>query len=305
MSSLPFPGLSPEIFAIDLFGLHLALRWYALAYIAGLLIGWWLVARAIRTPRLWSAAPPLSPEQLDRLLTWIILGVVIGGRLGFVLFYQPGYYLSHPFDILKVYEGGMSFHGGFLGVVLAGLIFCRREGIALLPMADLLALAAPPGLLLGRLANFINAELWGRATEMPWGVIFPTMCHDPAAQGCPVPGQWFLTGAEVPRHPSQLYEAGLEGLLLGLVLLWLVFGARNALRRPGLIAGIFFAGYGLARFTVEFFRQPDAQFVTQDNPLGLYLQLGGYGLTAGQLLSLPMIAAGLWFVTRAARRDPA
>jgi len=298
--SIPFPEISPEIFAIDLFGFHLALRWYALAYIAGLLIGWQLVLRAIRMPRLWpGGTPPLTPEQLDRLLTWVILGVVIGGRLGFVLFYKPGYYLSHPMEILKVYEGGMSFHGGFLGVVVAGLIFCRREGLPLLPMADLLAIAAPVGLFLGRIANFINAELWGRATTLPWGVVFPSLCTDPARQGCPTPGAWFYTPGEPARHPSQLYEAGLEGLLLGLVLFWLAFRARSAFHRPGLIAGTFFAGYGLARFMVEFVRQADAQFITLDNPLGLYLHFNGYGLTAGQLLSLPMILAGGYFIVKA------
>lgn len=298
--SIPFPEISPEIFAIDLFGFHLALRWYALAYIAGLLIGWQLVLRAIRMPRLWpGGTPPLTPEQLDRLLTWIILGVVIGGRLGFVLFYQPGYYLSHPAEILKVYEGGMSFHGGFLGVAVAGLIFCRREGLPPLPIADLLAIAAPVGLFLGRIANFINAELWGRATTLPWGVVFPSLCTDPARQGCPTPGAWVYAAGEPARHPSQLYEAGLEGLLLGLVLFWLAFRARSAFHRPGLIAGTFFAGYGLARFLVEFVRQPDAQFITLDNPLGLYLHLNGYGLTAGQLLSLPMILAGCYFIVKA------
>lgn len=294
MSYIPFPDIRPEIFSINLFGVTLALRWYALAYIAGLLIGWRLVLRAIKSPRLWVDAPPLNAEQLDRLLTWIILGVVIGGRLGFVLFYQPGYYLTHPADILRVWEGGMSFHGGFLGVVAAALIFCRREGISLLPMADLLALATPPGLLLGRLANFINAELWGRPTTLPWGVAFP----GEAAQSCAT--------ATMPciRHPSQLYEAGLEGLLLGAVLLWLAFKTPSAFRRAGLVVGTFLAGYGLARFAVEFFRQPDAQFVTPDNPLGLYVHFSGHGLTAGQLLSLPMALAGGWLIARA-RRDAA
>ncbi|MDR0807917.1 MAG: prolipoprotein diacylglyceryl transferase [Gemmobacter sp.] len=294
MTHITFPDISPEIVSISLFGMTFALRWYALAYIAGLLIGWRLILRAIRSPRLWSGPAPLTADQLDRLLTWIILGVVLGGRLGFVLFYQPGFYLSHPGQILRVWEGGMSFHGGFLGVVIAALIFCRREGIMLLPMADLLALATPPGLMLGRIANFINAELWGRPTMMPWGVAFP----GEAAQACAT-----LDGPCI-RHPSQLYEAGLEGLLLGLLLLWLAFRARSALHRPGLIVGLFFAGYGIARFTVEFFRQPDAQFVSADNPLGLYVHAGGRGLTAGQLLSLPMILAGLWLISRA-RRDPA
>jgi len=291
MGYIPFPDLSPDVFSITLLGVTFALRWYALAYIAGLLIGWQLVLRAIRAPRLWRGDPPLNAEQLDRLLTWVILGVVLGGRLGFVLFYQPGYYLTHPAEILKIWQGGMSFHGGFLGVVVAALIFCRREGIALLPMADLLALAAPPGLLLGRIANFINAELWGRQTTMPWGVAFP----GEAAQACAT-----FEGPCV-RHPSQLYEAGLEGLALGGVLLVLAFGA-GALRHPGRLAGVFFAGYGAARFVVEFFRQPDAQFVTPGNPLGLALHLQGWGLTMGQLLSLPMIAVGLGLLIWQARR---
>jgi phosphatidylglycerol:prolipoprotein diacylglycerol transferase len=213
--------------------------------------------------------------------------VILGGRLGFVLFYQPGHYLSNPGDILKVWEGGMSFHGGFLGVVAAAYIFFRREGIPIWSGADLLALATPPGLLLGRIANFINAELWGRPTDMPWGVAFPG-----AGQDCVG-----VTGI-CARHPSQLYEAGLEGLLLGVALIWLVWRG-GALAHPGRIAGLFFAGYGAARFFVEFFRQPDLQFVTPGNPLGLAWHVGGYGLTMGQILSLPMIAAGLWLVLRA------
>ena len=305
MPLFAFPEISPEIFAIDLFGLHLALRWYALAYIAGLLIGWRLILRAIRSPRLWPGGAPLSADQLDRLLTWVILGVVIGGRLGFVAVYQPGYYLQNPAEILKVYEGGMSFHGGFLGVVVAALIFCRRENIPLLPMADLLAIAAPTGLLLGRVANFINAELWGRVTDGPWGIVFPSLCRDPVAQACPEAGAWFYDGTELPRHPSQLYEAGLEGLLLGLVLLWLALRRPSAFHRPGLLAGVFLAGYGLARFTVEFVRQPDAQFVTETNPLGYYLQFGDLGLTAGQMLSVPMILVGAYFFVKARRKSGA
>lgn len=293
MSYIPFPDLSPEIFSIDLFGMTFALRWYALAYIAGLIVGWRLVLSAIRNPRLWAGKAPMTSEQLDRLLTWIILGVVIGGRLGFVLFYQPGFYLANPGQILKVWEGGMSFHGGFLGVVVSALAFCRREGIPLLPSADLLALATPPGLLLGRIANFINAELWGRPTGMPWGVAFP----GEAAQACAT------ATAPCVRHPSQLYEAGLEGLILGSVLLLLAFRT-PALRSSGLLVGTFLAGYGLSRFVVEFFRQPDAQFVTEGNPLGLAVHLGGWGLTMGQMLSLPMIVAGLIFMLRA-RRDTA
>ncbi|MDZ4136253.1 MAG: prolipoprotein diacylglyceryl transferase [Paracoccaceae bacterium] len=301
-SYIPFPDLSPEIFSISLFGLTFALRWYALAYIVGLLAGWRLVLRAISTPRLWRGAAPMSAEQVERLLTWVILGVILGGRFGFVLFYQPGYFLAHPADILKVWEGGMSFHGGFLGVVTAAWLFFRAEKIPLLPAADLMALAAPPGLLLGRLANFINAELWGRPTSMPWGVAFP----GEAAQFCDgVLGG--VTGV-CARHPSQLYEALLEGLILGAVLIWLVW-RRGWLHRPGQVTGLFLAGYGAARFCVEFFRQPDAQFVTPGNPLGLAFQTGGYGLTMGQALSLPMLAVGVFLIWRAqngkAARDTA
>jgi phosphatidylglycerol:prolipoprotein diacylglycerol transferase len=187
----------------------------------------------------------------------------------------------------------MSFHGGFLGVVVAGILFCRREGIPMLSAADLMAVVAPIGIGLGRLANFINAELWGRPTTLPWGVAFP----GEAAQTCPG-----VVGI-CARHPSQLYEAMLEGFLLFLVLLWVVY-RRGWLAWPGRTAGLFFAGYGLGRFVVEFVRQPDAQFVTPGNPLGLALQMGGYGLTMGQILSLPMIVAGVWFIARARRSAP-
>lgn len=288
MAYIPFPNVAPEIFSVELFGVTLALRWYALAYIAGLLIGWQIMLKLIRTARLWPISAPMTADQVERLLTWIILGVVLGGRLGYVLFYQPAHYLTDPWQILKVWEGGMSFHGGFIGVLLAAFVFCRREKIPLLPAADLMAVATPPGLFLGRIANFINAELWGRPTTLPWGVAFP----GDAAQMCD--GVLEVCA----RHPSQLYEAALEGLLLGAVLIWLVW-RKGWLGFPGRTAGLFFAGYGAARFVVEFLRQPDAQFVTAGNPLGLAWQIGGFGLTMGQLLSVPMIAVGLWFILRA------
>jgi phosphatidylglycerol:prolipoprotein diacylglycerol transferase len=290
MSYIPFPDISPEIFAIDLGPVTFALRWYALAYIVGLIAGWKLIVRMITTPRLWTGPAPAQPEQIERLLTWVIIGVILGGRLGYVLFYDLPSFLAEPGRILRVWEGGMSFHGGFLGVVVAGVLFCSREKIAMLPMADLMAAVAPIGLLLGRIANFINAELWGRPTSLPWGVAFP----GDAAQACAT--------ADLPciRHPSQLYEAGLEGLFL-LVLLTYLIWRRGWFRWPGAIAGLFFTGYGLARFAVEFVRQPDAQFVTADNPLGLYLHLNGWGLTAGQLLSLPMVLVGLYVLARVRR----
>ena len=291
---IEFPNISPDIFSVELFGMTFALRWYALAYIAGLLLGWWLITKAVKTARLWAPGQaPMTTEQVERLLTWVILGVIIGGRLGYVLFYQPARYLSpenftaDPMAALRLWDGGMSFHGGFMGVVVAGLIFARREKLPALSVGDLFAYAVTPGLLFGRLANFINAELWGRRTDLPWGVIFP----GEAAQTCPG-----IIGA-CARHPSQLYEAALEGLILGAVIFFLVW-KRGWLLFPGRIMGIFIAGYGLARFLVEFVRQPDYQFVTEGNPLGLAFQVNGWGITMGQALSLPMILVGLWFLTR-------
>ncbi len=284
MSYIPFPPLSPEIFAVDIGGFHLALRWYALAYIAGLVGGWWLIRAALRTPRLWAGKPVMTEAQLESLLTWVIVGVILGGRIGYVLFYQPGVYLGDPLQILRVWEGGMAFHGGFLGVVVAGILFCRRYGLSMLSTGDMMAMVAPLGLFLGRIANFINGELWGRATEVPWGVGFPgeaALCD----------------GVICGRHPSQLYEAGLEGVVLGALVLWAVWRG-GWLQRPGRVMGLFIAGYGAARFFVEFFRQPDAQFVTAGNPLGLAWRVGGWGLTQGQALSLPMLAVGVWFFVR-------
>ena len=290
MSYIPFPDITPEIFSISLFGITFALRWYALAYIVGILLAWRIARTTVGRADLWSGPAPMTADQIERLLTWVILGVILGGRIGFVLFYQPGFYLENPGRILHVWEGGMSFHGGFAGVIIAALVFCRLEGIPMLKAADVMALATPPGLFLGRIANFINAELWGRPTDLPWGVAFP----GEAAQTC------IGVIGICARHPSQLYEAMLEGLILGLLMAWLAW-RRGWLRTPGAIAGVFFAGYGTARFMVEFLRQPDAQFVSPGNPLGLALHMGGYGLTMGQMLSLPMIAVGFWFIARARR----
>jgi phosphatidylglycerol---prolipoprotein diacylglyceryl transferase len=280
-----FPDLRPEIFSIDIGNFSFALRWYALAYIAGFLGGWWIIQRLMLRPALWPAnAAPTTPSQIESLLTYVIVGVILGGRLGFVLFYQPGYYLANPAEILRVWEGGMSFHGGMAGVVVAGLVFCRRNGVAPLQMADAMALVAPIGIGLGRVANFINAELWGRPTLQPWGVIFPGA----QAQSCPFDWPQLYCA----RHPTQLYEAALEGAVLFAVLAFLVW-RRGALKRPGTVTAVFLAGYGLGRFSVEFFRQPDAQFITLDNPLGHVLSLGPLGVTMGQALSLPMIVAGV------------
>ena len=243
----------------------------------------------VKTSRLWiKNQPVMTLTHIEDLLTWVILGVIFGGRLGYVLFYQPSYYLQNPTEIVYVWQGGMAFHGGLIGVIVAGLVFTMRYKIPKLSAADVLALGVPPGLLLGRIANFINAELWGRPTDLPWGVAFPTQ----AAQLCPE-----VLGV-CARHPSQLFEALLEGLILGGVLLWLVW-RRDAYKTPGLIAGTFFLGYGISRFAVEFVRQPDAQFISTGNPLGLALEVGGYGLTMGQLLSVPMIGLGLYLIRQA------
>ena len=294
-SAILFPDLAPEIFTIEIGTFAFSLRWYALAYIAGLIAGWRIVVALMRRPGLWPASrAPMPVERVEDLLTAIVLGVILGGRLGFVLFYQPGYFLENPWDIPKVWQGGMAFHGGFLGVVVAALWFCRRHAVPPLQLADALALATPAGLFFGRVANFINAELWGRPTDMPWGVIFP----GEAAQTC----EGIAYGL-CARHPSQLYEAGLEGLLLGLVLLGAV--RAGALKLPGTVTGLFLMGYGAARFFVEFFRQADPQFITPGNPMGNALQLGATGLSMGQLLSLPMIAVGLWLVLRARRQAAA
>jgi phosphatidylglycerol:prolipoprotein diacylglycerol transferase len=290
-----FPDLSPELFAIEIGTFRFALRWYALAYIAGLLAGWWLIVQAVKRPALWPGdTAPMQPAQVEGLLTAVVLGVILGGRLGFVLFYQPGYYLQNPAEILQIWQGGMSFHGGLIGVAVAGFLFCRMNKVPPLQVADAMSMVVAIGLGLGRLSNFINAELWGRPTDLPWGVIFPGS----AAQDCPGPVGIVATelGQMCARHPSQLYQVALEGILLGAVVMWLAW-RRGWLKTPGALTGMFFTIYGLARFAVEFVRQPDAQFVGPDNPIGFAIAFSpSVGLTMGQLLSLPMIALGLWLV---------
>ncbi|WP_108815228.1 prolipoprotein diacylglyceryl transferase [Loktanella sp. Alg231-35] len=290
-AAIPFPDISPEIFSFTVFGATIALRWYAMAYIVGIAIGWQIIKLALNRPHLWRNGPPMQVSQLEDLLTYIVVGVIGGGRLGYVFLYKPADFLAAPLDIFKIWEGGLSFHGGFLGVVLGVYLFSRRHKVPLPDLADIIAVSATPAILLVRIANFINAELWGRQTELPWGVIFPGA----AAQSCATVGEPCV------RHPSQLYEAGLEGLLLGTILILLAFRF-GALKKPWLLTAIFFMGYGLARFIVEFVRQPDAQFVSLGNELGLRLHIDGYGLTMGQLLSLPMILAGLTVILMARRR---
>jgi phosphatidylglycerol:prolipoprotein diacylglycerol transferase len=271
-ASIPFPAIDPVLIRIGPF----AIRWYALAYIAGILAGW-LYARAIvRSQRLWEGKAPLSVADYDDFVLWVTLGIILGGRLGYVLFYNPGYFASHPAEIPQLWNGGMSFHGGFLGCVAAAVLFARSRGIPFLSLADVSCAVAPIGLFLGRLANFVNGELWGRVTDVPWAVIFPN-------------------AGTMPRHPSQLYEAGLEGPALLIVLA--LFVRAGALKRPGMIAGVFALGYGNARFFCEFFRQPDSQ-------LGEAGFLWG-GLTMGMLLSLPLMLAGMGFIVVALRSEPA
>ncbi|TVQ52020.1 MAG: prolipoprotein diacylglyceryl transferase [Rhodobacteraceae bacterium] len=290
MLVLPFPAIDPALFTLDLGFIQFSLRWYALAYIVGLAIGWAVVAGLARRDALWPGGrSPITPKDPEDLLAWIAVGVILGGRLGFVFFYQPGYYLANPAEILMVWQGGMSFHGGFLGAVLALVFWCRSKGVAPVSVGDAVAVATPPGLLLGRLANFVNGELWGRPTDVPWAMIFP------GSDG-------------LPRHPSQLYQAALEGAALTVLMVWAL--RRGWLRRPGALTGLFFAGYGAARAIGENFRQGDAQFVSPANPNGHVWRFGAgpdaFGLTMGQILSLPMIAVGLALIAVAfARRAPA
>lgn len=290
IGALPFPDISPEIFSVEIFGFTLALRWYALSYIVGIALGWQVMKLALKRSAIWPAdTAPMAVAKLEDLLTYIVVGVIAGGRLGFVLFYQPAYYLQNPVEIPMIWTGGMSFHGGFIGVVLAVILFSRRNQIPLGSLSDVVALSAWPAIFLVRCSNFINGELWGRVTDVPWAVVFP----GEAAQSC---------GAVVcARHPSQLYEAGLEGLLLGLFMMVLAFRF-HLLKSRWALTGVFLAGYGIARFIVEFFRQPDFQFQSTDNPLGWAIDFGEWGLTMGQLLSTPMILAGVAVLLWARKR---
>ena len=288
---IQFPNISPEIFSVTIFGVDVALRWYALSYVVGFLIATLLMRHFTSRGRLWRFnTGPLDRNEVDSLITYLIIGVIIGGRLGYVLFYNLDMYLADPAAIVRVWDGGMAFHGGFLGVVVATILYCRHNGIILWSCADLIALASGPGILLGRSANFINAELWGRPTDMPWGVIFPGV----RAQDCPgVEG-------ECARHPSQLYEAGLEGLFLLLALV--LFAYLGALRRPGVITGLFLVIYGSGRYFVEFYRVPDPQFFSDANPYGFAYKFGEFGITMGQALSFPMIVIGLCLILIKNRR---
>ncbi len=263
--TIPFPGLNPIAFEIG----PVAVKWYGLAYMAGLLLGWLYIKRLLDAPNLWPAGKaPFASARADDLLLYITVGVIIGGRLGSVLFYEPGYYLQNPWEIPQVWKGGMAFHGALLGTGVAIWVFAHLNRVSPWSAMDLCAAAVPIGLFFGRLANFINGELWGRPTDVAWGMVFPG------------------AGA-TPRHPSQLYEAALEGLALFLVLRFLSH-RRLALKSPGLVTGVFLAGYGAARSFCELFRQPDMQHAFTAGPF-----------TPGIVYSIPMILLGLWFIARA------
>ncbi|MFB9948070.1 prolipoprotein diacylglyceryl transferase [Rhizobium puerariae] len=264
---MPFPDIDPVAFSIG----PLAVHWYGLAYVAGILLGWFYARRLVANGSLWKdGQSPITATHLDDFLVWVAAGIVLGGRIGYVLFYDFAAVSENPIRVIQIWNGGMSFHGGFLGATIAMILFARRNGIPVWSMFDTVAAVVPLGLFFGRIANFINGELWGRLSDMPWAVVFPT-------------------GGPFARHPSQLYEAGLEGIVLLLALALLIFRFR-ALKTPGTLSGTFVTGYGLCRIFVEFFREPDAQ-------LG-YL-LGTNWLTMGMVLSLPMVAIGLWAVARA------
>src|SRR5262245_16231850 len=271
--AIPYPKIDPVLVEIG----PLSIKWYGLAYIAGLVLGWLYIRRLLGQNDLWAGGtPPMARPATDDLFIYVAAGILLGGRLGYVLFYNPGYYLTHPLDIFAVWRGGMAFHGGLIGAIVAAIVFARRQQTGAWSVLDLCAAAVPIGLFFGRIANFINGELWGRPTSVPWAMVFPTPEAGP-----------------VERHPSQLYEAFFEGLVLFAVLWWLTH-RMGALKRPGVLAGTFLVGYGLARSFCEFFREPDP---------GHLLTIGPF--TAGIFYSLPMIAAGLWILREANKRVPA
>ena len=265
---IDFPVFNPVAIAIG----PVAIRWYALAYICGIILGWLYGRSLLKTEKLWGGPPPVSLLQLDDFILWVTIGIILGGRTGYVLFYNPVFFIHHPADIVELWKGGMSFHGGFMGCVVAVIWFARANKLSILSLGDITTAVAPIGLLLGRIANFINSELWGRPADpdLPWAMVFPN-------------------GGPEPRHPSQLYEAGLEGIVLFTILAIMV--RLGALKRPGLILGSFIALYGLARITGEMFREPDPQ-------LGF---LWGE-LTMGMLLSAPMVVAGAVIIAQSLRR---
>ena len=279
---MPFPDIDPVIFQIGPF----ALRWYALAYVAGIALGWWYGVRLIKNQRIWDPiSPPVNQAQVDDLILWLTLGVILGGRIGYVLFYRPDLIWEEPLQIPQIWNGGMSFHGGALGVAIAIVIYAWRQKIDLLRLSDLVAPCVPFGLFFGRVANFVNGELWGRTTDAPWGMVFCSPNLEKMHQGtCPA-------GLE-PRHPSQLYEAALEGIVLFLILRWATHGGR-LLPRRGLVTGLFLACYAVFRIAVETVREPD------EHLRGMVQEVG---LTMGMLLSVPMLLLGLFLIVQGMRR---
>ncbi len=264
---IPYPAINPVLIHLG----PLAVRWYALAYIVGIVAGWFYARAIIASERLWGGPAPFSVIDFDDFVVWITLGIILGGRTGYVLFYNLPLFASHPIQIFELWNGGMSFHGGVLGCIVATVLFALHRGIPMLSLGDVTTAVAPIGLFLGRIANFINGELWGRPTDVPWAMVFPN-------------------GGPIPRHPSQLYEAALEGIMLLVVLGLMVRG--GALKRPGLVTGAFALGYGVARIICELFREPDPQ-------LGF---LWG-GLTMGMLLCIPLMLAGVAVLTFALTRE--
>ncbi|MGD9805642.1 MAG: prolipoprotein diacylglyceryl transferase [Hyphomicrobiaceae bacterium] len=266
MLAIPYPAIDPVAISIG----PVAIKWYGLAYVAGLLLGWLYIKRLLVTDRLWLGnKPPLPPDVADDLFAWIAIGVVVGGRLGHILLYEPGYYFSHPLEILKIWQGGMAFHGGLLGSIGAMWIFARMRGVNPLSVFDIAAAAVPFGLFFGRTANFINAEVIGRISDVPWAMAFPG-------------------AGPLPRHPVQLYEAALEGLVLFLILRWLTH-SRGSLKVPGLTGAAFLAGYGAFRMVCELFKEDYSGI------------LGSQWLTSGMLYSVPMVIVGviaMWVVPR-------
>lgn len=254
---------------------QLPLRFYSLAYIIGIFAGYWLVKKMLRQP-----GAPMAERHVDDLLFWAMLGVILGGRLGYVLFYNLQQYIDDPVAVVRLWDGGMSFHGGVIGVTLAIWYIARRNGLSFLRVSDYVACVVPIGMLLGRLANFVNGELWGRATDVPWAMTFCDVSSNPCVSSM------------IARHPSQLYQAGLEGLAMLVLMSWLFWRTR-ARYNPGMLVGIFAAGMGLARFINEFFREPDSQL------LWLAQQTG---LSMGQWLTIPMIGLGLWLAWSAKGR---
>ncbi len=286
---MQFPEFDPVLFSIG----PLDIRWYALAYVAGIVLGWWYANRLARNNAVWQPGkPPVTTTQLDDLVLWVTLGIILGGRFGYALFYKPSLYADlftgadwgERLALFRLWDGGMSFHGGLIGVTLAIVWFASRNKVRLLSLGDLVAPVVPLGLFFGRVANFINGELWGRPTDAPWGMVFCNRTIETMYGFCPA--------GDVPRHPSQLYEAGLEGIALA-VILWLAVYKARLLAKPGYVTGIFLFGYGLVRASLENVRQPD--FGMEDLPLGL---------TMGMMLSVPMMIVGAWLIWRAWSRPP-